>query len=456
MRLITRRGKNILMFAMLLSMLFGATAFAQDMEKPGVAIYVIGDIHGNERKVLGTYLFTSIVKNGHGVGADGADAFLATAMSEEQAKSGVTVNKSRICELGRQFSIRYICLVSVTSAFNFFVVSTNMVDTETEDVIFVGEAQSPLKTMDDLTQVSDKLVESMFGVTISGAQPNAGQESTQSTGSAQNAGSTTDALTAAVSVAGEAKAAVDRVVAAINAFKAATDESIAAANAVKTATQAKSFSAIKEAKKKVESATEAVKKAKTDVTAAIDALNSAGPEAAAAVKALGIDLSMFAGKEGGGAKGDKESTVNDKETTATRKTKNGLTLGYVFSGDANIFQAGFAQTRPISDAGLSFVWETNIWGGYSKVYYVIGGLNVPLLIQFDLSVLSLETGLQADILCGWSNYDYDDDGVQDLNTVFNAGFVVGGGIKLGFARFFYRFNYGTGYYSQMFGIRMMF
>jgi hypothetical protein len=150
-------------------------------------------------------------------------------------------------------------------------------------------------------------------------------------------------------------------------------------------------------------------------------------------------------------------TDNNYKTTPTRKTKNGFTLGYVFSGDVDIIQAGFAQSRPIGEAGLSFVWESNVWGGIgSNGYdydgdgvsgYNVVGVNIPLLFQFDVSVLSLESGVQLDVL-----YKVADNS----GWIFNTGFVVGGGLQFGFARFFYRFNYGTGYYSQMLGMRMMF
>jgi len=137
---------------------------------------------------------------------------------------------------------------------------------------------------------------------------------------AQDAEPTADASTTIVSVASEVKDAVDRVVAAVNAFKDATSKSIDAANAVKTAVQSKNFSAIKDAKKKVEIATEAVKTAKADVGKAIEAMNSAGPEAAAAVKAMGIDLAMFAGKDGGDETRDrvKKYTVSVKANLTKR------------------------------------------------------------------------------------------------------------------------------------------
>ncbi|GBU20951.1 hypothetical protein R80B4_00838 [Fibrobacteres bacterium R8-0-B4] len=454
MRLFTLRGMGLLMFAVLFATLFGSAVFAQSTEKPGVAVYVVGDIPDNEKKILGKYLLAALINSGKSESAENSEAFLAAA-GEDQAKRGGAVSKERVCELGRQFSIRYICAASVTPAFGFFEISARMVDTESEEIIFKGEAQSPLKTIEDLTQASKKIVEDMLGAGTSDAQAESKPEPAQSAAAA-------GAPASAVSVTGEAKAAVDKVVAAVNAFKDATDKSIAAANAVKTATQSKNFSAIMDAKKKVESATEAVKKAKADVTAAINILNSAGPEAAEAVKAQGIDVSMFGGTDGSGTTQTADNSGNGENTSA-RRTKNGFMLGYVLGGDiaANIFQAGFTQARPIGETGLSFVWESNAWVGmierdtnrWGENYndkddrdYVAFGLNIPLLLQFDVSVLSLETGVQAVINI------LNEMGGADVN----AGFVVGGGIRLGFAKFFYRFNYGTAYYSQMFGIRMMF
>jgi hypothetical protein len=163
MGLFTWRGRGILVFEVLFVMLFSVAVFAQEMEKPGVVVYVVGDIPDNEKKILGKYLLTAFINDGSSVDADGSGAFLA-AIAEEQTKRGNgTVGKSRICELGRQFNIRYLCVVSVTPAFGFFEVIARMVDAETEDVIFRSEVQSPLKTIEDLTQVSDKVVEDMLG-----------------------------------------------------------------------------------------------------------------------------------------------------------------------------------------------------------------------------------------------------------------------------------------------------
>jgi len=312
MSLFTRwRGRSILTFAVLFVTLSGAAVYAQEAELPGVAVYVSGDIPNNEKKVLGAYLLNAIIKAGQGKNADGAEAFLAAVAADEQAK-GAALSTARVCELSKQFNIRFICAASVTHAFEFFVISANIIDAEMETILFKGEAQSPLKSINDITQASNQIVESMFGINISGAQPAAGPMP------AQNAEYATGAPPPPVYVAGDAKLVVDRVVAAVNAFKDATTKSIDAANAVKTAAQSKNFFAIKDAKKKVEDAMEAVKRAKADVTAAIDALNSAGPEAQAAVRAMGIDLSMFGGKGGGAEGGYDGSSGIENFTTGER------------------------------------------------------------------------------------------------------------------------------------------
>jgi len=290
---VRRRGRSVLTFAALFATFLGAAVYAQETEKPGIAVYVAGDVPANEKKVLGAYLLNAVVKAGRGQIGEEADAFLAAATADEHAKGGAILSKARVCELGRQFNIKYICAATVTQAFDFYLISTRMVDTETEEVLFKGEVQSPLKTINDLTQVSNQTAESMFGVNIADTQTAAAPPPTQNAESATGAPSA--APTAALSLTGDAKIAVDMVVTAVNAFKDATAKSIDAANAVKTAAQSKNYSAIMDAKKKVTSATEAVKKAKADVTAAINTLNSAGPEAQAAVKAMGIDLSMFGG-----------------------------------------------------------------------------------------------------------------------------------------------------------------
>lgn len=148
----------------------------------------------------------------------------------------------------------------------------------------------------------------------------------------------------------------------------------------------------------------------------------------------------------------------DQESTA-RKSTNGFTLGYGFSGvKSGIFQAGFAQAHPIGQSVASFTWEANIWigsSGYDAGYsyysggsyeYNFVGFNLPFLFQFDLNLLAVEIGVQLDALF-------------NEKALLNAGTVLGTGVSLNKNRthkIFYRLNYGVTYYSHMTGLRMLF
>jgi hypothetical protein len=145
-------------------------------------------------------------------------------------------------------------------------------------------------------------------------------------------------------------------------------------------------------------------------------------------------------------------------TAPQRRTKSGFSLGYGYDPIINIVQLGFAQTRTISQGAVSFAWEANaLWAwrgddkyGKSARYradYNFYGVNIPLLLQFDLDALSLEAGAQADAIFN----DYNDE------AKFNAGAVAGAGLSFkNMPRLYYRFSYGTAYYSHTIGLRVLF
>jgi len=138
-------------------------------------------------------------------------------------------------------------------------------------------------------------------------------------------------------------------------------------------------------------------------------------------------------------------TKPEPKPAPERGARYGFTLGYVYGGGADIFQAGFAQTHPIGERVVSFACETNLWLGSDGDEFIFC-VNVPFLFQFDVSALSLETGVQFDLL-------YDNGGGGEI---YNAGLVVGGGFVFDRYRIFYRFDAGSAYYSHLVGVRVMF
>jgi len=158
-------------------------------------------------------------------------------------------------------------------------------------------------------------------------------------------------------------------------------------------------------------------------------------------------------------------------TEPERKSKTGFAFGYGLSGDAAIFQLGVVHVRPITEEVISLVAEVNSWfgegrnsgggyyydrstGSYSARSEVISfhGANVPVLFRFEKSVVFSEAGVFLDVLSGETELT----GREAWLT--NVGIVLGSGLSFskGYTHYFYRFNYGTAYYSHTLGIRQLF
>jgi len=151
--------------------------------------------------------------------------------------------------------------------------------------------------------------------------------------------------------------------------------------------------------------------------------------------------------------GDRER--GDYEAAAERKPMTGFLVGCNFypSGDGHVAgQLGIVHSRPlpILENMLSLNVEVNVLMGEAFDYYYyfgIFGINVPVTALLQWRFLSIEAGVDADLLLG-DNQTFLLFG--DNQTLFNAGFVVGAGVgfsKKHSRRYFYRYckgyNFGT-------------
>jgi len=146
--------------------LFTTAAFANDL--PRIAVYVTGDVPENERTALGTRMLAALVNSGRYMGIERSAAFVAEIEREQVTQRSGAIDDDQISALGKQFGVKYVCIAAITPAYGSYQVSARIVDVETAVVAFIGESHSPLETMDDLTAVSDRIVENMFG-TVSSA-----------------------------------------------------------------------------------------------------------------------------------------------------------------------------------------------------------------------------------------------------------------------------------------------
>ncbi|MCL2281880.1 MAG: CsgG/HfaB family protein [Fibromonadales bacterium] len=135
-------------------------AFGQDNK---IAVYVTGDIGAGEKKALGTKMLTAFVNSGKYTAIERSDAFLKEIAKEQEKQHSGEVDDSQISRLGKQFGVQFVCIADITSAFNSNHVSARIIDVETAEVVTIGEAASQLKSMEDLDEVSNKIVTTMFG-----------------------------------------------------------------------------------------------------------------------------------------------------------------------------------------------------------------------------------------------------------------------------------------------------
>jgi len=138
-----------------------AFAFAQEL--PRIAVYVTGDLGVGEKKALGTRMLAALVNSGRYKGIERSNSFLDEIEKEQVKQRSGAIDDSQISEVGRQFGVTFVCIADITSVLGDYQVSARIVNVETAEVDRIGEASSRLKTVNDLTKVSDQVVKNMFG-----------------------------------------------------------------------------------------------------------------------------------------------------------------------------------------------------------------------------------------------------------------------------------------------------
>jgi hypothetical protein len=141
--------------------LFCVSVFAQDL--PRIGVYVTGNVGEDEKKALGTRMLASLVNSGRYKGIERSNSFLTEIEKEQEKQRSGNIDDNQISALGKQFGVKFVCIADITPAYGSFQVSARIVNVETAEVEFIGESSSPLKTMDDLAQVSNEVVKNMFG-----------------------------------------------------------------------------------------------------------------------------------------------------------------------------------------------------------------------------------------------------------------------------------------------------
>jgi len=141
--------------------LFSATAIAQ--AQPQIAVYVTGNVSSDVKKALGTKMLSELVNSGRYIGIERSNDFLAKIDEEQVTQRSGAIDNKQISQVGKQFGVKYVCIADITPALGAFQISARIVDVETAQVSFISESNSELRTLDDLTSVSVRVVKKMFG-----------------------------------------------------------------------------------------------------------------------------------------------------------------------------------------------------------------------------------------------------------------------------------------------------
>jgi uncharacterized repeat protein (TIGR02543 family) len=130
---------------------------------PNIAVYVTGEVPDEEKRALGTRILASLVNSGRYKGIERSNTFLAEIDKEMEKQMSGAIDDNQISKVGKQFGVKFICIVDITPAYESFQVSARIVNVETAEVAYIGEAFCPHKTALYITWVSEQVVRKMFG-----------------------------------------------------------------------------------------------------------------------------------------------------------------------------------------------------------------------------------------------------------------------------------------------------
>jgi len=158
-----RRVKTLAVLTAAVIMTVTAVA-AQNL--PKIAVYVTGNAKEDEKKALGTRMLASLANSKRYKGIERSSAFLAEVAKEHVKQRSGDIDDNQISALGKQFGVKFVCIADITPAFGEFQVSARIINVETAEVEFIGDASGSLKSMADLERISNMVVNNMFGNSV--------------------------------------------------------------------------------------------------------------------------------------------------------------------------------------------------------------------------------------------------------------------------------------------------
>lgn len=141
--------KLLLIFISALSL----TAVAQNKR---VAVYVTGDDEGIN-KVLGSKLVSAIARSNEYSAIERTAAFLNELSKEQDYQRTGAADDNDLSRLGKQFGAQYVCVATVSDAFDEKYLSARLIDVETAQVERTASSNGTIQTLDDIVTAADAI-----------------------------------------------------------------------------------------------------------------------------------------------------------------------------------------------------------------------------------------------------------------------------------------------------------
>jgi len=139
---------------------FAANAFAQS-EPEKLAVFVSGASEAGINKSFGSNLLAAIVQNSKYAEIVDSEAFY-TELAE---------NKGGMLQIAKQYGADFVCTVSMAEAFGAYSISARLIKTADSQITKTASLNRSIKSLDDLTKVSNELAGQLLELQIQEAAP---------------------------------------------------------------------------------------------------------------------------------------------------------------------------------------------------------------------------------------------------------------------------------------------
>ena len=146
--------KKVLLLALLA---FGITTLVQAQNKQKVAVYVLGTISDNYKKIISSKAVSRISRCNEYAAVERTDAFINALTKEQDYQLSGEVRDDQIAELGRRFGARYVAIFEATEVDDMGFISARMINVESGLVVKSADISRKVRSSEDWIAITNNV-----------------------------------------------------------------------------------------------------------------------------------------------------------------------------------------------------------------------------------------------------------------------------------------------------------